>query len=231
MDRRQIQLLTLTGLMGLAAGCIGHSHPATTQPTTAPALATDIPPETALPSYWFAQDPVASVRSPGYSDLMQECDHVLRQRFFQIDRVDYRSGLLVSKPLVSKQLWEFWRNDVGSTQQTLASSFGTYSRTVQWRVTRDDKGGFVAVPRVVVERFSTKSRRVTSLVDFRAAPGQSQSLGGLPQSNLEEVPADSWYAIGRDKALELALAQDLQDRMLKHTPTATLQRTSATSSR
>lgn len=224
-------LSALAGLTVLAAGCAGHSSPAATQPTTAPALATDIPPETALASYWLEQPPVVSVRSPSYSDLMQECDHVLRQRFFQIDRLDYRIGLLESKPLVSKQLWEFWRSDVGSTQQALASSVDTYSRTVHWQVAADAGGGFAATPHVVVERFTTPPRHVTTLIGFRDSLTRPESQTGLSQSNLDKVPANRWYAIGRDQALEVALAQDLLDRMLKHTPGATLQRIPATNSR
>jgi len=224
-------LSTLAGLMVLAAGCAGHNGSAATRPTTAPTLATDIPPETALTSYWFEQTPVVSVRSSSYSDLMQECDHVLRQRFYEIDRLDYRIGLLESKPLVSKQLWEYWRSDVGSTQQTLASSVGTYSRTVHWQVTADAGGGFAAIPHVVVERFTAPPRHVTTLIDFRDSLTRSESQTGLSQSNLDKVPVNRWYAIGRDKDLEVELAQDLLDRMLKHTSSATLQRTPAANSR
>jgi hypothetical protein len=231
MDRPHILLSTLAGLMALTAGCAGHNSRATTQPATAPALATDIPPETALASYWLDEPPMVSVRSSSYSDLMQECDHVLRQRFFQIDRLDYRTGLLESKPLVSKQLWEFWRSDVGSTQQTLASSVGTYSRTVHWQVTPDAGGGFSAIPHVVVERFTAPPRHVTTLIDFRDVLTRSESQTGLSQSNLDAIPVSRWYAIGRDKALEVELAQDLLDRMLTHTSSATLQRNPATNSR
>lgn len=229
MDRRHILLSIAAGLTALTAGCAGHSSPAATRPTTAPVLATDIPPETALPSYWFAQEGVVLVRSSSYSDLMQECDHVLRQRFFQIDRADYRAGILESKPLVSKQLWEFWRSDVGSTQQTVASSVGTYTRTVRWQITQDEGGGFVAVPHVVVERFTTKPRHISAVVDSHTMLARSEPQTTLPQSSdLDKVPADSWYAIGRDKDLEVALAGDLHDRMLQHTAGATLQRIQAT---
>ena len=227
MNRQHILLSTLAGLAALTTGCAGHST-AATRPATAPALATDIPPETALPSYWFAQDGVVQIRSSSYSDLMQECDHVLRQRFFQIDRRDYRAGILASKPLVSKQIWEYWRNDVGSTQQTLASTVGTYTRTVRWQVTQDEAGGFVAVPRVVVERSATKPRHISTGVDYHTMLARSESQTTLPQSDLDKIPADTWYAIGRDMDLEVALAQDLHDRMLTHSAGATLQRIQAT---
>lgn len=230
MDRGHVLLTILAILTPLTAGCAGHSS--ATPPTTASArIATDIPAETALPSYWFAQDGVVLVRAASYSDLMQECDHVLRQRLFQIDRADYRTGILESKPLVSKQLWEFWRNDVGSTQQTLASSVGTYTRTVRWQVTQDEGGGFVAIPHVVVERFTTKPRHISAVVDYHTLLTRDEPQTVLPQSDLDKVPADKWYAIGRDRDLEVALAEDLHKRMLQHTTGATLQRTHAMDSK
>lgn len=225
MNGRKILACALAGLLALT-GCAGGSHPAA-RPTTAPALATDIPPETASASYWLEQKPVVSVRSSSYADLMQECDHVLRQRYFLIDRLDYRSGLLVSKPLISKQFWEFWRSDVGSTQQTLASSVATYRRLVQWQVRQAEGGGFSAVPHVVVERISTPARRITTVVNYRSSVSATEAQTGLATSSLERVPADSWYAIGRDKPLEIALAEDLRDRMQKHPSGATLQRVQA----
>lgn len=226
MNGRHILALGLLGSVVLTAGCAGRNRPATTQATTKP-VATDIAPETASASYWFAQAPAVAVQSSSYAELMQECDHVLRQRYFLIDRSDYRSGLMVSKPLVSKQLWEVWRSDVGNTQQTLAASMDTYRRIVQWQVREAEGGGYTAVPHVVVERVSVPARRVPTIMSYRTSVNETQSQVGLTSSNLERIPTDSWYAIGRDKPLEIALAEDLRDRMRKHPSGGTLQRLQA----
>ena len=113
-------------------------------------------------------------------------------------------------------------------QQVMASSVGTHRRIVQWQVREAEGGGFSAVPRVVVERISTAPRRITSVLSGRASVSAVKAQTGLPTSGLEQVPVDHWYAIGRDKALEISLAEDLRDRMQKHPSGATLQRTHAT---
>ena len=85
MHGRHTLAFALAGTLALTMGCAGRNRPAT-RPATAPTLATDIAPETATATYWLEQPPVVSVHSSNYADLMAECDHVLRQRFFLIDR-------------------------------------------------------------------------------------------------------------------------------------------------
>lgn len=226
MKPRLVLASTLIGLIALAAGCAGRAKTApSTRPAAARAMATDIAPETATAAYWLEQDAVAWVGPAGFDALLREADHVLRQRRFEIDRLDYRGGRLVSKPLVSKQFWEVWRNDVVTSQQVLASSVGTYRRTVHWEILPSDGGKFAAAPRVVVERISGTPRRVTMVTNTRYSINTAEATTGLPTSRLEDVPADQWYAIGRDNALEAALAKDLFERLRSDKNVAILQRT------
>ena len=69
-----------------------------------------------------------------------------------LDRQDFRAGVITTKPLVSKQFWELWRNDVVTLSDMANSSLATHRRTLRFDIDRKDAGGYVATPRVVVER-------------------------------------------------------------------------------
>ncbi len=184
----------------------------TTEPTTQP-TATDIDPATAEPEYWLDQPAIASVPGRNYDAIIAGCDHVLRQRFFEVDRVDYRSGQVTSKPLVSKQFWEFWRSDVEGWRQVRDSSVATYRRSVYWTVTKADDGTYCASPKVIVERMGGQPKRVTTVVYYRRSLASADHSTRITSPKLADVPVNDWYALGRDAVLEQSLAEDLTERL------------------
>lgn len=204
-------ILTLGGLLVLPVGCGGRHAP----PTTQPHIATDIPAEQVKVSYWLAQPAANTVNDSNYDRLYDACEHVVRQHRFEVDRHDYRSGLLSTRPLISKQFWEPWRSDVGSGGQLVASSLATYRRTIQWTIERHGEG-FAASPRVVVERFAGDDRRLTTVVHYNSALSGAEAQTSLPSPTLGRVPASSWYAVGRDEPLEAKLAEEVQKRLARN---------------
>ena len=190
-------------------GCIlGRQHPAATQPATA------IDPKQAKPTYWLDQPAVARVKSPSFEALWNACRDAARSEGFLIDRRDYREGLLTTLPLASKQVYEFWHDDVVTVHDLAQSSLGMLRRTVRFEITRRADGSFEASPKVLVERNSLIERRITSVDQYQNAFSvQTQDVARETERSGNDIPAEYWYPIGRDHALEKRLADWARERL------------------
>src|SRR5579872_7398782 len=99
-------LCAILSVLLLAAGCITEAqHPAATQPSTWQ------DPSTTQPSYWLNQPAEVTIHGDDFEKLWKACEQSARDYMFQLDRQDYRSGLLTTVPLTSAQWFELWRQD------------------------------------------------------------------------------------------------------------------------
>lgn len=198
--------LCLCGLILFSPGCItGPSNPAATQP------ATEIDPVQATLQYWIDQPSAAHVHSEQFQPLWDACRDSARNRFFHIDRNDYREGLLTTFPAISQQFFEPWRRDVGDGRELLQSSLATVRRTLRFEIVRT--GNFwTMTPKVLVERYSLAERRITSVTQYRTIV-QGSVDPDRPGPDGTRIPNSYWYAIGRDTALEKNLADEIHDRL------------------
>ncbi len=166
--------------------------------------------EQATPAYWYDQPGVAQATGDNYDALWRTADRVARDRLFDIDRQDYRNGVMTTQPLVSQQLFEPWRRDTPVGGQ-IQSTLGTVRRTIRYEFTRDDNGQAATVtPKVLIERQSLPDRRITGSVHYRAA------IAGTPaqvDDDGDNLPTVYWYPIARDADLEKSLASDIRKRM------------------
>jgi len=190
-------------------GCLlGREHPAATQPATA------IDPNTVKTSYWLDQPAVAHIRSRSFDVLWNACRNAAQADGFLIDRRDYREGLLTTFPLASKQVYEFWRGDVVTVHDLTQSSLGMLRRTVRFDIARLPDGSFEASPKVLVERDSLIERRITSVDQYQNAFSiQTQDVSREVEKSGSDIPAEYWYPIGRDNALERQLAAAARDQL------------------
>jgi len=193
-------------ILFLLPGCIiGPSNPAATRP------ATEIDPEQATPQYWIDQPSAAHVHSDQFQPLWDACCDSARDRFFHIDRNDYREGLLTTFPVISQQFFEPWRRDVGDGGELLQSTLATVRRTLRFEIVRT--GDFwTMTPIVLVERYSLAERRITSVTQYRTIVQGSADPDRLAPDG-SRIPNSYWYAIGRDTALEKTLADEIHDRL------------------
>lgn len=203
---RRIAIYSLTAL--LLTGCVS-SNPR----SGAGNAVTSKKPETATIQYWVDQPARTTVKANDYDQLWNACDRVAIRYLFAIDRTDYREGLLTTKPLISKYFVEFWRNDVQFSEDLAQSSIATYRRTIRFEIHKSDDGRFEAAVKVIVERSSAFEHRVTTAIQYRDAFG-AFPLGteffddeGVKQSQ------QSWYAVGRDTALEVELGKKIQNAL------------------
>lgn len=196
-------------LASTQSGCLlWRQNPAATQPATA------INPLTTQPSYWLDQPAVAHVRARNFDALWDACRDAMQSDGFLVDRRDYREGLMTSFPLTSKQAYEFWRGDVVTAHDLAQSTLGLLRRTVRITFKRLPDGSFEATPKVLVERDSLIERRITSVDQYQNAFSiQAQDVARETEKSGTDIPAEYWYTIDRDTALEKQLAQSARDRL------------------
>lgn len=171
-----------------------------------------LPPESASPDYWVNRPAVATIVHYDFDALWEACRRAVRSRSFAVDRVDLRGGVMTTYPQVSKQLFEFWRNDVGSLPAAMESTLGTVRRYVRVEVSRHADGTYEATPKVVVERYAQSERRVTSVARYSEVFALDPAEQGTRERDRlgADLPPAYWYALGRDELLERQIADDVR---------------------
>lgn len=209
-----LPLLLTVGCSAPSAAPTASIADATTRPTTLPAD----DPRVAEDWYWYSQPAVATVESPDFAPLWRACRKAAVDGGFKVDRQDYRTGLLTTRPLISRQAFEPWKRDVVTAHDLAQSTLATVRRTVRFQITKRSDGGYEAAPKVVVERYSLVEHRITSVVQYRDVfrltreeAFRRRDLQVNPGQATVIPPPDYWYSIGRDPALERRLADWARD--------------------
>jgi hypothetical protein len=190
-------------------GCIiGREHPAATQPATA------IDPKQAQPAYWLDQPAIVQITAKDFDQLWNACQEAAKADGFTIDRTDYREGVLTTLPLVTRQVYEIWKNDAATHRALTQSTLGTMRRTIRFDIRRLDDGTYMAEPKVLVERDSMIERRITSVDQYQNVFSiQTADVALQSEKTGNDVPAEYWYSVGRDPALEKQLAAQARRRL------------------
>lgn len=175
-------------LCATMVGCIGKkpANPATTQPVTA------VPEERAEPDYWLRQPATAEVNDRNFDALWRASEAAAKGYMFEIDLRDYRRGLIVTKPMTSKQWFEVWRKDTKGASNVAENSLGTLRRTVHFEFTKNLDETYTVAPKVVIERMSRVDPKYAAVIDEARV---------------------YWYALRRDAELEGRLAESIRKRM------------------
>jgi len=187
-----------------AGGCAAVTRPPTTRP------ATDVDYHLGTSNYWYAMPARASAACGNYDALWQNAIRVAAADGFALDRTEYRGGLLTTKPLISAQFFEPWRQDIGDLHGVVQSTIATVRRTIHFDLRRLPDGSYAAYPKVLIERHSLAERRITSVTEYLDVFAADRPLDQpFTEEGVALVP-DYWYSVGRDFALEKKLSNQLQ---------------------
>ena len=158
---------------------------------------------------------VSSVAEPvvviGDADeIWQACQDELKERGFRLDLVDRREGIILCYPQVSKQWFEFWCQDVVTSEELVESSLHTVRRIIQ--IEMDDQGdqSYVLYCRALVERLWRGTEIVGGRVRAREILGKS--AGRIPvygTSSTAEAALEEWLPVGEDYALASSILQSI----------------------
>ena len=204
-------LRALTAFCGVAlvAGCASSSQSLVDErPSTVPSDVYPASRPTTIP----ANMPSAS--STDFNALWKACEKSLVARNFRIDRRDYRSGVLTTYPLISKQIFEPWRTDTLGAKAVAESTLATIRRTVRIEFALDEaEGTYTATPFVDIERYTNAGRRITSTAMYRSAYRRTEARGSREADQGLTMPSRYWYSLGNDPTLEAALANSIKSRL------------------
>jgi len=198
---------SLLGAVTAGAGCEAAHAPAATQP------ATSIDYHEGQSDFWLAKPAIVSVNCSSYDALWSNAAWVAHLDGFVIDREEYRNGVLTTKPLVSAQVFEPWKRDVGDYRGVMQSTLATMRRTIHFDLRRLPDGSFAAAPKVLIEHHALAERRITSVTEYLDVFATQRPLDEeYTEEGVLLVP-DYWYATGRDYALERTLAAQLKNAL------------------
>jgi hypothetical protein len=196
-----------------ASGSISASGPTTRR-------ATDVDRKLADPAYWFNRPATTTVTADDFDQLWAACGRAARDRGFRVEREDFRSGVMTTQPLVSKQWFELWRRDVVTLPDVAESSLHTLRRTIRFEIKVREDGAYEAAPKVLVERYSVIEHRITSAVQYRDVFAltrvealRQEYRQRNPLLEQEGIPTFYWYATGRDESLEKKLAESIAGKV------------------
>lgn len=192
-------------LLTLVPGCI-HPRDSANRPT-------NIDPKQATADFWFDRPAVTSVDSPSFNRLWDAAERAARFHRFEMDRNDQRLGVMTTLPLLSKTIWEVWRNDLPHIKDQMRSTLAEYRQLIRYDFSRLPDGTYRVTPRVVLERHVQRDHRVTIAANYQLVfyvnPDQYQDYS----IDQPVTPIDYWYATGRDYGLERELAHDIRHRI------------------
>jgi hypothetical protein len=196
----------LAALALLVAGCSHvEQSPALTQ--TDPKLATQ--------AHWVAQPATATVVHDDFDQLWEAAVGAARWRGFRPDRANYREGVLVSHPVVSKQIFEPLKRDTPGFTDQLENTLATMRRIVRFEIAEREDGTFELAPKVLVERYTSTERRITSVTQYRESFNIEAEYGNKERDKGVNIPTTYWYTTGRDEVLERHLAEAVRARLPK----------------
>jgi hypothetical protein len=216
-----IRAIVLISITATLAGCASGSKSSSSSSSSSASEPQGAPHRsaaTARPPYWLRRPAVATIEADDFEQLWRACEASARHFGFTLDRLDYRGGVITTQPLTSKQFWEVWRNDVTTLSDAANSSLATYRRTLRFDIEKTPAGGYVATPRVVIERYARAEQPITSSVYLRNAfrtQRNSRAWGTRETDRGVQLPRQYWYATGRDEELEKDVASETRKQLAR----------------
>ncbi|MBN1846457.1 MAG: hypothetical protein JW810_12280 [Sedimentisphaerales bacterium] len=142
------------------------------------------------------------------------CRQELKNRGFELQQVDLRSGRIETLPRTSSQWFEPGCQDVVTTDDFWESNLHTIRRKVTLVVQSIDSDRHRVGCRVQVERLAAEPDIISGQVRVRNIFGSA--IGRAPAISLSDKPRrqqPQWNSLGRDEALEGHILLAIQKAM------------------
>lgn len=155
-----------------------------------------------------------------FDAIWQASLETLRKYYFIINREDRRQGLIVTRPLVGEQWFEFWRRDAVTKYDVAEGSIQTIYRTATVTIRPVSQGSdrYQASVEVATVRSDRITRQVTSVFDAYAMftmngsiitnEGLLTDISTLDEVQLAEIRR-GLVPLGADKALGAKLTDEI----------------------
>ena len=146
-------------------------------------------------------------------EAMQIAEDVLAKMHFTLEKADYQSGVIRTRPLPAAQFFEFWRADnVGAFNSTEAN-LHSIRRAVELNIGQEDERLCITCD-VQVQRLSLPEHQVSS--SARAYRMFSESSPSMQKLKLapEQKGAMAWISLGKDTKLAAEILKQIEKRIV-----------------
>lgn len=141
--------------------------------------------------------------------LWSAAELALRDRGYDLDRMDRSAGILTTRPVVSQQFFEFWRRDVVTWHDWFEASLNVIRRWVDVRRVQDEARSCLIVT-VFKQRLTAPDRQFNSSgAAYRIFTGNLPTATGELRVHPDQI---RWIDLGRDAALEAELTTEIAER-------------------
>ncbi len=136
------------------------------------------------------------------------CKEELRDRGFEIDFQNRKLGVIETRPLLSRQWFEFWKKDVVDARSLARSSTQTTNRIVSINISGDNDNQIVKCTVNVNKQFSSS---IGGSAAVRAEDNYYITTNMLEKKDLDRKTI--WQPAGNDSALEQAILRSIKARV------------------
>lgn len=136
------------------------------------------------------------------------CKEELRDRGFEIDFQNRKLGIIESRPLISRQWFEFWKKDVVDAGSLARSSTQTTNRIVIINISGENDNQTVKCTVNVNKQYSSS---IGGSAAVRAEDNYYITTNMLEKKDLDRKTI--WQPVGNDSALEQAILRSIKARV------------------
>lgn len=154
---------------------------------------------------------VAPIAAGQYEPAFRAAVAVLRDAGFDVDRQDFRFGVVTTEPLGAPTTIELWKRTRSDRAHHRASTWNDQRQTASVTLEpRPAGGGYDLRVEVLVERHQSPTRRIpgpTSGAVFSTLAEPPHELAS------RDIPESYWTPVGRDTVLERRLLAQILERV------------------
>ncbi|MBI9018516.1 MAG: hypothetical protein JEZ07_14785 [Phycisphaerae bacterium] len=137
--------------------------------------------------------------------IWQICQSQLRDRGFDINITNKYDGYIETYPLISKQWFEFWRNDVVDVKSLSHSSLNSVRRIATLKISQTETQKQINCE-VIVQQLSYDAQRSSG--QLRVA-----KLSNENEAEMQAKPIYQWYQTGTDLSLANAILKSIEKKL------------------
>jgi len=144
-----------------------------------------------------------------FEALFMASQYVLRRHGFEIDRRDRRRGEITTKPMVSRNLGEFWRDDAAHSYDLVEGALHKIFIVATVRIERLTSESDDFFPTVIVQRLRSSDEEK----EMNAARVVKSTIPGRPDRYETPYPGPTVSTSGRPDFVNLGRDANLEDRL------------------
>ncbi|MFQ5461285.1 MAG: hypothetical protein ACE5E5_01525 [Phycisphaerae bacterium] len=150
----------------------------------------------------------APKQSPEANHYWSTAQRVLRRNRLALDRVDRRAGKITTLPVISQNIFEFWRHDVDTREDLWEATINPIRRWAEVRIAQDADGNWQRLTMIVhKERLSSPDRQFNSTAAaYRLFSATLPTTSGQTRTPSGD---ERWLDMGVDEAMAAYLLEQI----------------------